>query len=150
MTKHKSLEEVHHDKGFTFKDGTHVKSLRDLVNHLERCSKETFLHHIHDDGSDFYNWIAHVLEDKILSKSIRHVKSKEYLAMVLKEYIRMIEEIPKEGNSAKEDNNTVSSTPVHPDKARIRAVTDVKWGIEEFVLGLLVGFLIALVFLRLF
>lgn len=147
MKKHKSLEEVHHDKGFTFKDGTHVRSLKDLVDHLEKCNKDTFKHHVHDDGSDFYNWIAHVLEDKILSKSIKHVKSKEYLAMVLKEYIRMIEEVPKERpkKAVEPVNNSI-----RPAKARINSVSDVKWGIEEFVLGLLVGFLIALVFLRLF
>ncbi len=147
MAKHKTLDDVNHEKGFTFSDGTHVKNLKDLIKHLEQCEEATFKHHVHDDGNDFCNWVAHVLEDQILSKSIKHVRSKNYLVMVLKEYIRMLEQGPQSHHRAEKADKHTNMVPRKPS---LRHITNLHWGIEEFILGLLVGFLIALVVFRVF
>ncbi len=68
---------------FILKDGTSLKTLRDLLAAVKTIDKETFLHHVNEHKNDFANWIEHVLQEEQLAGKMRQRKAKKELLRIL-------------------------------------------------------------------
>jgi hypothetical protein len=71
------LGNVHSNHTFKLKDGSSIKSLKELYTALRSMEHEVFRHHCNDGRNDFGNWIKDVHKDYKLANSLFSSKSKE-------------------------------------------------------------------------
>lgn len=83
------LEELHGlmskpapNQHFYLKDGTALKSIKELADNISSMDDKEF--HSHVERDDFHNWIKGVFEKEELAKKIRGVQDKEELERLLK------------------------------------------------------------------
>lgn len=76
---------------FVLKDGTRLRSLKELAFALGDMADEVFWHHVNEAGNDFANWVDGVFKDKELSDTLRGVKDKVHAQLgVLKHIVKKI------------------------------------------------------------
>ena len=89
------LRDVEGDKYFWVHNGPVVKNLHELYGAIIEMSDETFMHHVNEEKSDFYNWIKDVLHDKKLANRLSNLKTRQEIAEAIKERIEELSSKPK-------------------------------------------------------
>lgn len=73
--KNLSLVEAPDEQCFWVQDGKILRNLDDLQKALKEMSDETFRYHVNQEKNDFAKWVEEVLQDTILAKQLRQVKT---------------------------------------------------------------------------
>jgi hypothetical protein len=63
---------------FFFHDGTSVKSIQELLEHIKKISPLDFAYHCNDHNNDFYNWIRNCIDSHI-AEDIKQVKTQRQM-----------------------------------------------------------------------
>lgn len=124
------LEEVPADKHFRIHLGTNISNLKGLLEALEIISNDSFKHHVSKTKNDFSKWVSDVVGDVDFASELRKVHTKKGSVKLLKRRIRFLERKASEGKplSAKEW---------------------MEYGRVDFLLGLIIGFIIGIIIVAL-
>lgn len=74
---------VSDDDSFMLDQGGSLYSLNDLLNSLNSMDSSVFKHHVNDERNDFFNWIVHCFNEKVLADKVKFCKTKEDLEDLL-------------------------------------------------------------------
>jgi len=74
---------------FWINEGGVVTNLVELKDHLDRMSKEAFMHHVSGTKNDFADWIQYVLGDLELADSLRDVKKQATTKSIIINRLKM-------------------------------------------------------------
>jgi hypothetical protein len=163
------LGDVHPTHYFVAKDGTKIKNLRELYNSLQSMDDITFNHHVNDFKNDFHNWVRDIHKDNDLASNLLAAKSKKEMVEHLKERIGELQSIRKEVKAVEAKSNI--SKKIKPKKQEKKEKKNTKRiihhapaetieepakpnayfppkTINEFLLGLLIGVIAALIVAR--
>lgn len=72
------------EQSFWMCDGQILKDLRELANSLEAMCQEVFKYHVNSQKNDFVKWVAEVLGDSELAKSLEKAKTPKAMAKKIK------------------------------------------------------------------
>lgn len=116
---HKLLSSVEDSQAFRLPDGKAIKSLNELVSSLNNIDDTLFNHHVNNDRNDFASWIEHCFDDKVLSKRLSELKTRDEIITELKTRLSQAEQTLKLSSSEVlpsspiiEKENTSNSTPL--------------------------------------
>ncbi len=73
----KMMGDVHPDSVFSLRDGSEIKSLKELYSRLQGMDDSVFSHHVNDERNDFSNWVRDVHKDYRLANSLGSSRSRE-------------------------------------------------------------------------
>jgi hypothetical protein len=79
---------ISQEKYFYLVNGGVLKNLEELVDALEKMTKETFDYHVQKEKNDFANWIENVFGNKKLATDIRKTKTAKTTAQKIKTSIK--------------------------------------------------------------
>lgn len=78
-------KDISPEKYFILKDGTPIKSIKELAMMMDSMSDESFSFHVNEEKNDFANWIKDVFGKKDLADSLLGLKCrKENQILLLK------------------------------------------------------------------
>lgn len=83
-TPKKPLVEVSPEQSFWMCDGQILKDLRELASSLEAMRQEVFQYHVNSQKNDFAKWVAEVLGEPELAKSLEKTKTPKAMAKKIK------------------------------------------------------------------
>ncbi|MFC1690562.1 hypothetical protein ACFL0W_00145 [Nanoarchaeota archaeon] len=116
------LGNVKKSRHFNVHMGASIGSLHQLIEALDVMSKDSFEHHINEHKNDFAKWIEHSVEDIVLAVDVKDLKNRDKIKKAIEERIAELEKIRSKGKL-------------------ISAHEWMNYGVVDFVLGVLVGFL---------
>jgi len=87
------FSDVSDEKSFWVNEGPVVKNLEELTAALRKMKKNVFEHHVDKTKNDFSTWVAEVIGDSALAKSIAKTKTKQTMINKLKERIAALKKI---------------------------------------------------------
>jgi hypothetical protein len=70
-------EEISPEKYFILKDGTHIKSIKELAMMMDSMSDDSFSFHVNEEKNDFANWIRDVFGKEDLADSLLALKCRK-------------------------------------------------------------------------
>jgi archaellum component FlaC len=76
-------KEVHPDYHFLLPDGTHVRSLRGLIEALKTMDETTFKSHVNAEKNDFAEWIRVVMKKSKLADAIAKLHTRQGIQKAL-------------------------------------------------------------------
>ncbi len=122
------LSDVNDSETFRLKDGGTVRNLGELLAALKNMSADVFSHHVSEGRNDFASWLKYSVGDGILADRVINVKRQDQMFRLLHQRI----------GELKAENPTSSEEPKS-------MVAFVKEEFVDFLLGLVIGFIIGLV-----
>ncbi len=120
------LKPVPEDKHFRIHLGTNVSNLMELLDTIEIMSNDSFNHHVSKTKNDFSKWVSDVIGDLDLAAEMRKVHTRKGMIKSLKSRINFLKMRANEGKPM--------STQEWMDYGKV-----------DFLLGLVVGFIIGII-----
>jgi hypothetical protein len=166
------LGDVHPNHYFVARDGTKIKNLVDLYNSLQSMDDITFNHHVNDFKNDFHNWVRDIHKDDELASNLLASKSKKEMIEHLKGRVAELQSIRKEVKAVEAKSNIAKKKPQQrkekkkkkeqkkevtsniyqhaeaPEEEAKPEVYSPPKTIHDFLLGLLIGVIAALIVAR--
>ncbi|MBU2633686.1 MAG: hypothetical protein KJ674_00415 [Nanoarchaeota archaeon] len=93
ILKEKALGNCWPDEAFWVCNGTILKSLYELLDHISKADNWTFKYHVNDNNNknDFAKWIRDVFKDSKLADELDDVKDKKKYVKILQKRIKQLE-----------------------------------------------------------
>ena len=120
------LADVPRDMIFRMHMGAELHNIRELAESLDIVSDETFSYHVNNEKNDFANWVHDVIGDTILASEIRHLKTKDAIKDKVRKRISAL------------DHHAAKGRPMYSDEL-------MKFGLRDFIVGVIVGFVLAII-----
>jgi hypothetical protein len=90
-------KEIPPENYFILRNGTPIKSLKELQEVLEYIDDSTFEHHVNEYRNDFANWVRDTLNNPSLAESIQKADDKPgIISALLKHKEKIIQQVAKE------------------------------------------------------
>jgi len=165
------LSDVDDAHAFTFHKNGKVKNIIHMLTVLSSCSQQDFEHHVTDEKNDIVVWIRDILHDGELAGQLQYITDKQSMIAIIEkrvkevsEYVKHLQNIPLKRDqklSSVIDNieklekdlevalgHTSRDAPFKykAEKIPFPPLGRVHW--TELGLGVLVGFLFALLLVR--
>ena len=83
------------EKAFWVNNGPVLKNIIELATAAKKLTPQQFMHHANKAKNDFAKWVEEVIRDSELAKKIRHVKTKDELAHIVKNRLRQLQKLLK-------------------------------------------------------
>ncbi len=85
------MEPVPDNLAFILRDGTKLRTLKELADALHVMDSGTFMHHVNENKNDFARWIKDVYKEYDLAKQLFQSESKdEHQIIVLKHLVNKL------------------------------------------------------------
>ncbi len=131
------LRDVNPDENFTICDGRVLKNLFELEEVLKGMGADIYKHHVTESRNDFASWVKGAVGDSVLSdRLIRANRADKAYRLV---HHRINELAPK-----------VTQQPVENVVGNFASPKELKGEFVDFLLGLVIGFIIGLIIKSLF
>ncbi len=122
------LSDVNDSEIFRLNNGERIKNLGELLSALKNMSADVFSHHVSEGRNDFASWLKYSVGDGVLADRVSGVKRQDQMFRLVHQRIG---ELKTEKCSASEEPKSMSAF--------------VKEEFVDFLLGLVIGFIIGLV-----
>lgn len=81
------------EKAFWVNNGPVLKSVIELATAAKKLTPRQFAHHVNSAKNDFARWVEDVIRDSELAKRLRHVKTGDELARVVRNRLRQLQKL---------------------------------------------------------
>jgi len=85
-----ALKDVKPEFVFWLCDGSTIKNLEELLEHLKMMNEETFRYHVNQEKNDFAKWIYDIIKDEKLSNDLKKTQSKNEFVKIVNERIKWL------------------------------------------------------------
>jgi hypothetical protein len=125
------LNNVSESETFNVINGVSLKNLNDLKKLFKNINQETFSHHVREGRNDFADWVKYSIGDNVLADRLQLTSKADEMYKVIYERLHDIKHVTEK---------IVKKKEVKPHQSELWS------GLIDFLLGLVVGFGICLLF----
>ena len=121
----KFLADVEEGKNFGLHMGCRLKSLEELNEALDIMAERTFTHHVNNKKNDFAIWIRETVGDKEFADKIGPIRTRDKMKHALSKRVDELKKIKSGGE--------------------LNSSQFMKTGITDFIVGVVIGFILGLI-----
>ncbi|MEM2121202.1 MAG: DUF5752 family protein [Candidatus Woesearchaeota archaeon] len=85
-----ALKDVKPEFVFWLCDGSTIKNLEELLEHLKMMNDETFRYHVNQEKNDFAKWIFDIIKDEKLANDLKKTQNKSEFIKIVNNRIKWL------------------------------------------------------------
>ncbi|MGB9748456.1 MAG: DUF5752 family protein [Candidatus Woesearchaeota archaeon] len=85
-----ALKDVKPEFVFWLCDGSTIKNLDELLEHLKMMNEETFKYHVNQEKNDFAKWVYDIIKDEKLANDLKKSQNKAEFVKIISNRIKWL------------------------------------------------------------